>query len=158
MPKIVSNLWFDTQALEAAEFYVSLFPGSAVTNVVRYTSAGPGPEGSILTVDFHLDGTPFTAINGGPQFTFDAAVSFLIECADQAEIDRYWAALTDGGEGGHCGWLTDRYGLSWQVVPAGWEKIFDDADPVAAARATEAMFTMSKLDLAALQAAFGGTA
>mgnify|MGYP001431040978 CR=1 FL=1 len=158
MPKIVPNLWFDGNAEEAAEFYVGLFPNSRITNVLHHTSAGPGPEGSVLTVDFELDGQKFTGINGGDLFRFDEAVSFLIEAADQAELDRYWEALTaDGGEESQCGWLKDRFGLSWQVVPAGWESMFQ-GDPEAAARATQAMFGMKKLDVAALQAAYDGTA
>ncbi len=156
MPRITPNLWFDDQALEAAEFYVSLFPNSAVTEVTRYGEAGPGPAGTVLTVNFELDGQPFTGINGGPQFTFDEAVSFLIECADQAELDRYWDALTEGGEAVQCGWLKDRYGLSWQVVPAGWEALMNDPDPARVERATRAMLGMVKLDIAALHAAADG--
>lgn len=157
MPRTVPNLWFDDQAEEAAQFYVEIFPNSRLTNVLRYTEAGPGPAGSVLTVEFELDGEPFTAINGGPAFTFTEAVSFLIECADQAEIDFYWERLTDGGEESMCGWLKDRYGLSWQVVPTGLEKLFDDADPAAATRATRAVFEMRKLDVAALEAAARAT-
>jgi predicted 3-demethylubiquinone-9 3-methyltransferase (glyoxalase superfamily) len=154
MPRITPNLWFDTEAEEAAEFYCSVFPNSEVRNVSHYTEAGPGEPGTVLTVDFVLDGQPFTAINGGPQFTFDEAVSFLIECADQGEVDFYWEKLTEGGEESQCGWLKDRYGLSWQVVPAGMEEMF--ADPARAARAMEAMLGMQKIDVAALQAAADG--
>ena len=122
-----------------------------------YTEAGPGPTGSVLTVDFELDGNRFTAINGGPQFTFDEAVSFLIECEDQAEIDRYWEALlADGGEASQCGWLKDRFGLSWQVVPKGMDELFADPDTARADRAMAAMLTMSKIDIAALEAAADG--
>jgi predicted 3-demethylubiquinone-9 3-methyltransferase (glyoxalase superfamily) len=154
VPTITPNLWFDDNALEAAEFYVSVFPNSRITKVLHYTAAGPGAEGSVLTVDFELDGQPYTAINGGPMFPFTEAVSLLINCADQDEVDRYWDALTaDGGEEVQCGWLKDRFGLSWQVVPAGWAELFDDADPGRAERATRAMFGMKKLDLAALRAA-----
>ena len=117
MPRLVTSLWFDTQALGAAEHYCSIFPRSEVTRVARYGEAGPGEPGTVLTVDFTLDGAPFTAINGGPLFTFSEAISIVIDCADQDEVDRYWAALTDGGEEGRCGWCKDRYGLSWQVVP-----------------------------------------
>ena len=156
MPRITPNLWFDTQALEAAEFYVSVFPNSRITNVARYTEAGPGPAGTVLTVEFELDGQPYTAINGGPQFTFDEAISLLISCADQAEVDYYWDKLTDGGEESMCGWLKDRYGLSWQVAPPGMAEIFADPDPTRAERAMRAMLQMRKLDLAALQAAAGG--
>lgn len=157
MPRIIPNLWFDTQAEEAAEFYVAIFPNSRVTDLTRYTEAGPGAAGSVLTVNFELDGQLFTAINGGPQFPFTEAVSFVIECADQAELDHYWERLTDGGQEVQCGWLKDRYGLSWQVVPAGWEELMSDPDPERVARATTAMLGMVKLDIAALQAAADGT-
>lgn len=157
MPRITPNLWFDDQALEAAEFYVSIFPNSRITDVLHYTAAGPGPEGTVLSVNFELDGQPFTGINGGPVFPFTEAVSLLIDCKDQAEIDHYWKKLTDGGEEVQCGWLKDRYGLSWQVVPDGWEAIVNDPDRDRARRATEAMLTMVKLDLAALLAAADAT-
>lgn len=153
MPRIIPNLWFDAQSQEAAEFYCSVFPNSKVTNITYYGEAGPGPAGTVLTVDFELDGQKFTAINGGPQFTFDEAVSFLIECADQEEIDAYWAALIAGGEESQCGWLKDRYGLSWQVVPAGWEELLNDPDPARAQRAVAAMLGMQKIEIAAIQAA-----
>jgi predicted 3-demethylubiquinone-9 3-methyltransferase (glyoxalase superfamily) len=153
MPRITPNLWFDTQAEEAAEFYVSIFPNSKVTDVTYYTDAGPRPAGTVLTVSFLLDGQEITAINGGPEFTFSEAVSLLINCADQDEVDYYWAKLTDGGEESQCGWLKDRYGLSWQVVPEGWASLFTDADPARVDRVMQAMFQMRKLDLAALQAA-----
>jgi predicted 3-demethylubiquinone-9 3-methyltransferase (glyoxalase superfamily) len=155
MPRIVPNLWFDTQAVEAAEFYCSIFPNSKITNVLRYTEAGPGPAGEVVTVEFELDGQPFAGINGGPIFTFSEAVSLLIECEDQAEVDRYWDALLAGGEESQCGWLKDRYGLSWQVVPKALDDLLDDADPQRAARATKAMLGMRKLDLAAIEAAAG---
>src|SRR5688500_5424440 len=119
MPKIRPNLWFDTEAEEAAEFYTSVFPNSRIVNVTHYTEAGPRPAGTVMTVEFQLDGHRFVAINGGPQFTFDEAISLEIECADQDEVDRYWERLTDGGSEGPCGWCKDRYGLSWQVVPRG---------------------------------------
>lgn len=157
MPRITPNLWFDTQSLDAAEFYVSVFPNSAITNVTHYGEAGPRPAGSVLTVDFVLDGQPFTAINGGPQFSFDEAVSLLVDCADQAEIDYYWARLSDGGEESMCGWLKDRYGLSWQVVPAGLAEIMKDPDQGRVARAMRALLGMTKIDIAALRAAAGGT-
>lgn len=153
MPTIVPNLWFDTQALEAAEFYVSVFPNSEVRAITHYTDAGPGPAGSVLTVDFVLDGQPYTAINGGPLFTFDEAISLLIECADQAEVDRYWDALTAGGEERQCGWCKDRYGLSWQVTPPGMVELLNDPDPARATRAMQAVLGMTKLDLAAILAA-----
>ena len=154
---IVPNLWFDTQAEEAAAFYTSVFPDSRIVGVARYTEAGPGPAGSVMTVDFELDGQRFVGINGGPQFTFSEAVSFQVTCADQAEVDRYWdALLAGGGEEGQCGWLEDRYGLSWQVVPAGMDELFADPDPQRARRAMEAMLGMRKLDVAALRAAADG--
>jgi predicted 3-demethylubiquinone-9 3-methyltransferase (glyoxalase superfamily) len=156
MPRITPNLWFDTQGLEAAEFYVSVFPNSQVNEITRYSEAGPGPAGSVLTVNFELDGQPCTAINGGPQFTFDEAISLLIDCADQAEVDYYWEKLSEGGEEGPCGWLKDRYGLSWQVCPAGWEAMLNSPNREGADRAMQAMYGMKKLDLAALQAAFDG--
>jgi predicted 3-demethylubiquinone-9 3-methyltransferase (glyoxalase superfamily) len=152
MPPIVPNLWFDTQAEEAAAFYCSVFPNSRVTDVTHYTEAGPREAGTVLAVEFELDGQRFTGINGGPQFTFDEAVSFAIECEDQAEIDRYWEQLTDGGEEGPCGWLKDRYGLSWQVVPKGMAEFFA-GDPGRARRAMEAMLQMRRIDVAALHAA-----
>ena len=153
MPRITPNLWFDTNGQEAAEFYVSVFPNSAITGMTHYGEAGPGPAGTVLTVEFELDGQPFIAINGGPHFTFDEAVSFLIECADQAEVDYYWSALSEGGEEGPCGWLKDRYGLSWQVCPAGMKEILNDPDRGRAERATRAMLGMTKIDEAALHAA-----
>ncbi|GHE90145.1 putative 3-demethylubiquinone-9 3-methyltransferase [Streptomyces longispororuber] len=157
MPTITPSLWFDNQALEAAEFYVSVFPDSKVTNVSYYGEAGPRPAGTVLTVDFELDGRRFTAINGGPEFTFDEAVSFLIDCADQEEVDHYWSALTaDGGTESHCGWLKDKYGLSWQVVPAALGELISDPDQGRAQRAMAAMLTMRKLDVAALRAAADG--
>jgi predicted 3-demethylubiquinone-9 3-methyltransferase (glyoxalase superfamily) len=156
VPRIIPNLWFDTQALDAAEFYVSVFPNSRVTEVSHYTEAGPRPEGTVLTVDFELDGQPFTGINGGPEFTFSEAVSFLVECADQAEVDYYWEKLTDGGAEIECGWLRDRYGLAWQVVPAGMGDLINDPDRERAARAMRAMLGMKKIDIAAMKAAADG--
>jgi predicted 3-demethylubiquinone-9 3-methyltransferase (glyoxalase superfamily) len=153
MPRITPNLWFDTDGLEAAEFYVSVFPNSKITSVSHYGEAGPREAGMVLTVDFELDGERFTAINGGPEFTFDEAISLLINCADQDEVDYYWTKLSEGGEEGPCGWLKDKYGLSWQVVPSGMEEMLTDPDQERAQRAMKAMLGMKKLDLAALQAA-----
>jgi predicted 3-demethylubiquinone-9 3-methyltransferase (glyoxalase superfamily) len=158
MPAITPNLWFDTQGEEAAEFYCSIFPNSKITNVIHHGEAGPGPAGTVLTVDFVLDGQEYTAINGGPQFTFNEAVSLLINCEDQEEVDYYWAKLTDGGQEGPCGWLKDRYGLSWQVCPIALIDLVNDPDPQRSKRAMEAMFQMKKLDIAALQAAADGKA
>ena len=153
MPEITPNLWFDTEGKDAAEFYVSVFPNSQITNVSYYGEAGPRPAGTVLTVDFVLDGQRFTAINGGPEFEFDEAVSFLINCADQDEVDSYWSKLTEGGEEGQCGWLKDKFGLSWQVVPAEMEKLLTDPDSGRAERAMRAMLSMQKIDLAAIKAA-----
>jgi predicted 3-demethylubiquinone-9 3-methyltransferase (glyoxalase superfamily) len=152
MPKAITPfLWFDKQAEEAAEYYCSIFPDSRIIEVLRT----PGTE-TLLTVDFELQGQHFTALNGGPQFNFTEAVSFMVTCADQAELDHYWERLTDGGEEGPCGWCKDRYGLSWQVVPAGMDELFRDEDRERARRAIEAMYGMHKLDMAALRAAADG--
>jgi predicted 3-demethylubiquinone-9 3-methyltransferase (glyoxalase superfamily) len=156
MPRITPNLWFDTESEEAAAFYVSVFPNSAVKSITYYGDAGPRPAGMVLAVEFLLDGQEFIAINGGPQFTFSEAVSFLITCADQAEIDYYWDALTDGGEEGPCGWLKDKYGLSWQVAPAGMDAMLSDPTDERGQRAMRAMFGMKKIDIAALHAAADG--
>ena len=157
MPRIVPSLWFDTQALEAAEHYVSIFPNSKITDVAHYGEAGPREAGMVLSVRFELDGKPFDAINGGPEFTFDEAVSFAVDCADQAEVDHYWDRLVDGGEESRCGWLKDRFGLSWQIVPAELVGILQAPDPERAQRAMKAMLGMAKVDLAALRAAADGT-
>jgi predicted 3-demethylubiquinone-9 3-methyltransferase (glyoxalase superfamily) len=157
-PKIKPNLWFDTEAEDAAAFYTSVFENSRIVNVTRYTEAGPRPAGTVMTVEFELDGQRFVAINGGPQFTFDEAVSFEIECETQDEIDYYWDRLSDGGKEGPCGWLKDKYGLSWQVVPTGMEQLFADPDPERARRAMQAVLGMSKLDIATLRSAADGVA
>jgi predicted 3-demethylubiquinone-9 3-methyltransferase (glyoxalase superfamily) len=154
--RITPNLWFDTEAEEAAAFYCSVFPNSRIVSVAHYNDAGPRPAGSVMTVEFELDGERVIGINGGPEFTFSEAVSLMITCADQAEIDHYWERLTDGGEEGPCGWCKDRYGLSWQVVPDGWDELFGEADPTRAERAMRAMFGMKKLDLAELRRAADG--
>jgi predicted 3-demethylubiquinone-9 3-methyltransferase (glyoxalase superfamily) len=153
---IVPNLWFDTQAQEAAEFYCSVFPDSRIVSVTHYNDAVPSKAGTVLTVEFELNGTRFVGINGGPQFTFDEAVSFQITCEDQDELDRYWELLGEGGSHGPCGWLKDRYGLSWQVVPEGMETMLNHDDPERSRRAMEAMLKMGKLDIAALKAAADG--
>jgi predicted 3-demethylubiquinone-9 3-methyltransferase (glyoxalase superfamily) len=155
--QIVPNLWFDTQAEEAAEFYVSVFENSRILGKTHYTEAGPREAGTVMTVEFELDGQRFVGINGGPEFEFDEAVSFMIECETQDEIDHYWEKLTDSGEESMCGWLKDRFGLSWQVVPTGMEALFADPDKSKADRAMKAMLGMRKLDLAALRAAAEGT-
>jgi len=154
--KIVTNLWFDTEAEEAAEFYVSVFPNSRILGKAHYTDAGPREAGTVMVVDWELDGQRFTGINGGPQFPFSEAVSLLVECEDQTEIDHYWEKLREGGgEEGPCGWLKDRFGLSWQVVPRGIDELLG-GDPERGARAMRAMFEMKKIDVAALQAAADG--
>ena len=158
MARITPNLWFDREGLEAAEYYCSIFPNSKITNVSHYTDAGPREAGEVLTVDFVLDGQEFTAINGGPEFTFDEAVSMLINCKDQAEVDYYWDRfVTDGGQESQCGWLKDKFGFSWQVVPEGMVELFTDADKDRASRAMQAMLGMKKIDVAAIQAAADGT-
>jgi predicted 3-demethylubiquinone-9 3-methyltransferase (glyoxalase superfamily) len=156
MPRITPHLWFDTQAEEAAEFYCSVFPNSRIVSKAHYNEAGPREAGMVMTVEFELDGQRVVAINGGPDFAFTEAISLEISCEDQAEIDHYWERLTAGGEEGPCGWLKDRYGLSWQVTPKGIDELFADADPARAARAMKAMFGMRKLDVAALRAAADG--
>ena len=153
MPRITPNLWFDTQSKEAAEFYTSVFPNSRITDILYYTEAGPRPAGTVMTVDFVLDGQEFTAIDGGPEFTFDEAISLLVNCADQDEIDYYWTKLSEGGEEGPCGWLKDRYGLSWQIVPTGFAEVLKDPDRGRAQRAMAAMLGMKKIDIAAIHAA-----
>lgn len=158
LKQIVPNLWFDTEAEEAAAFYVSVFEDSRILHVSHYTDAGPRPAGTVMTVEFELNGQRFVAINGGPQFKFDEAVSFQITCETQDEVDYFWEHLTAGGAEGQCGWLKDKYGLSWQVVPTGMEAVFGDPDPERARRAMEAMFGMSKLDVAALRRAADGVA
>lgn len=150
MPRITPNLWFDTQGREAAEFYVSVFPNSRIKHVSYYGEAGPRPAGTVLTVDFELDGQEYTAINGGPEFTFDEAISLLINCADQEEVDYYWKKLGEGGQEGPCGWLKDKYGLSWQVVPAALGELLEGEDEERSQRVMSAMLSMGKIDVAAL--------
>ena len=154
--KITPNLWFDTEAEEAAGFYTSVFKNSRIVNVTRYTEAGPRPAGMVMAVEFELDGQRFVGINGGPQFTFDEAVSFQINCETQDDVDYYWERLSEGGKEGPCGWLKDRYGLSWQVMPTGMEELLTDRDPERARRAMQAMLGMGKLDIAALRSAADG--
>lgn len=158
MPTITPCLWFDTEAEEAARFYTSVFPNSSVTEISHYGEAGPRPAGTVMMVAFELDGKPFSALNGGPQFSFDEAISFAVECEDQTEVDHYWDALSEGGEEVQCGWLKDRFGISWQVVPSAVFETVGGPDPEGAARATRAMLGMKKLDVAALRAAYAGTA
>jgi predicted 3-demethylubiquinone-9 3-methyltransferase (glyoxalase superfamily) len=156
LQKIVPNLWFDGVAEEAATYYVSLFDDSRITLLTRYPEGAPGPAGEVMTVEFELEGQKFVAINGGPSFPFTEAVSFLVSCADQAEVDHWWAVLGADGQEGPCGWLKDKYGLSWQVVPEGMDEVFADPDPARAERAMAAMLSMTKLDVAALRDAADG--
>jgi predicted 3-demethylubiquinone-9 3-methyltransferase (glyoxalase superfamily) len=156
MPKISPFLWFDTQAEEAANFYVRIFPNSKIVSVSRYGEAGPGPKGSVMTVVFQLDGQELIALNGGPQFKFNEAISFSVDCKSQEEVDRYWNALCEGGKEGPCGWLTDRYGLSWQINPTILGEMLSDPDPAKSKRAMEAMLKMKKIDIEALKKAHRG--
>ncbi|CAN5212519.1 VOC family protein [soil metagenome] len=153
MQKITACLWFDTQAEEAATFYTSIFNNSRVLQVARYGEAGPGPEGSVMTVSFELDGQEFVALNGGPVFTFNEAVSFQVSCETQDEVDEFWSRLSEGGEEGPCGWLKDRYGVSWQIIPTRLIELLNDPDPEKSQRAMRAMLDMNKIDIATLQQA-----
>ena len=153
---LVTCLWFDTQAEQAATFYTGIFPGAKLGTVHRYTEAGPGPVGSAMLVEFELNGQKFSGLNGGPQFSFNEAVSIVVPCADQDEVDYYWDRLSDGGQEIACGWLKDKYGLCWQIVPAVFFDMISDPDSAKVARVTEAMFTMTKFDIAALQKAYAG--
>lgn len=153
MPAITPWLWFDTEGEEAAQFYTSVFPNSRILDVNRYGSAGPRPEGTVMTVSFELDGQRLAALNGGPDFSFTEAVSFQVACADQDEVDHYWNALSDGGEEGPCGWLKDRFGLSWQIVPNALPRLLGDPDPERAQRVMAAMLKMKKIEIAELERA-----
>ena len=156
MQSITPSLWFDTEAEDAANFYVSVFKNSQVLNVSRYGEAGPRPAGTVMTVDFELDGQGFIALNGGPDFPFTEAVSLQVNCETQEEVDRYWSVLSEGGEEGPCGWLKDRYGLSWQIIPVALTELLNDPDAARAQRAMAAMLQMKKIDIAALRAAAEG--
>ena len=156
LQRIRPNLWFDTQAEEAASFYCSVFDNSRIVGIARYPEGSPGPAGEVMTVEFELDGQRIVGINGGPQFTFSEAISLEIRCDTQEEVDHYWDALSEGGSEGPCGWLKDRYGLSWQVVPAGMDELFADPDPTRAQRAMQAMLQMTKLDIETLRRAADG--
>ena len=153
MTTISPFLWFDTQAEQAANLYVSIFKNSRIVKIARYGDAGPGPKGSVMTVEFELNGQRFIALNGGPHFKFNEAVSFSVECQTQAEVDEYWSKLSDGGVEGQCGWLKDKFGLSWQVNPTILGEMLADPDPAKARRAMEAMLKMKKIDIAALKKA-----
>ena len=154
--KITPNLWFDTEAEEAASFYTSVFKNSRIVGKTHYPENSPREAGMVMTVEWELDGHRFVGINGGPNFKFDEAVSFEISCEDQDEVDYYWDALSEGGSEGPCGWVKDKFGLSWQVVPTGMDELFADPDPKRAERAMQAMLQMKKLDIATLRAAADG--
>ena len=153
MPTPTPCLWFDTQGEDAARFYTSVFPNSRIVDVARFGEAGPREAGTVMVVSFELDGQPVTALNGGPHYTFTEAVSFTVECADQAEVDRYWETLSEGGEQGPCGWLKDRFGLSWQIVPTRLTELLADPDRERSQRVMKAMLGMRKIDIAELEAA-----
>jgi len=153
MSRVTPFLWYDTQAEDAARLYVSIFPNSRLGAITRYGSGGPGPSGSVMTVQFELDGQSFIALNGGPHFTFNEAVSFSIDCRTQEDVDHYWKRLSDGGTEGPCGWLKDRFGLSWQVIPRVLGELLSDPDPARSKRVMHAMLQMKKIDISALQAA-----
>ncbi len=157
MPKITPFLWFDKQAEEAANHYISIFKNSKIVNVARYGDGGPGPKGSVMTIAFQLDGQDFVALNGGPQFKFDEAISFVVNCETQQEIDDYWSKLlAGGGRPSQCGWLKDKFGLSWQIVPTALGKLLQDKDPQKSRRVMEAMLQMQKIDIARLKQAHEG--
>ncbi len=151
--KITPFLWFDTQAEEAAAFYVGVFPNSKILKAVCYGAAGPGPPGSVMTVEFVLDGRPFVALNGGPHFKFTEAISFVVNCQSQEEVDHYWEKLSAGGIEVQCGWLKDKFGLSWQIVPAGLPELLSNPDREKSQRVMKATLAMKKLDIRALSEA-----
>ena len=153
MPSITPCLWFDTEGEEAATLYTSVFPNSRITRTTHYGSAGPRAEGTVMTVEFELDGHAFVALNGGPEFTFDEAISFQVDCSTQDEVDAYWKALSEGGEEGPCGWVKDRFGLSWQIVPTRLTELLADPDRERSQRVMAAMLGMRKLEIAELERA-----
>ncbi len=156
MQKITPFLWFDHQAEEAANYYVSIFKNSRITAINRYGDAGPGPKGSVMVVSFELDGQRFTALNGGPVFQFTPAISFYVNCENQAEVDELWEKLVAGGRKDRCGWLVDKYGVSWQIIPTGLIELLSDPDPARSQRAMKAMLQMDKIDIQRLQQAAEG--
>jgi predicted 3-demethylubiquinone-9 3-methyltransferase (glyoxalase superfamily) len=153
MQTITPCLWFDTEGEEAATFYTSVFPNSRIVDVAHYGEAGPRPAGTVMTVSFELEGQPFVALNGGPDFTFNEAISFQVDCATQDEVDAYWSTLSEGGEEGPCGWLKDRYGVSWQIVPRRLSELLTDPDRAKAQRVMQAMLGMKKIEIAGLEQA-----
>jgi len=156
MQKITPFLWFDHQAEEAANFYVSVFGNAKILRTVRYGEEGPGPKGTIMTIEFRIEGQEFVALNGGPAFTFSQATSFVVNCTSQVEIDRLWEKLTEGGEPQPCGWLKDRYGVTWQIVPAVLADMLNDPDPKKAGRVMKAMLAMGRIEIKPLQKAYDG--
>ena len=154
MQKISPFLWFDDQAEEAMNFYVSVFKNSKVGKITRYGDAGPGPKGSVMTASFELEGQPFTALNGGPHFKFTEAVSFFVNCETQEEVDELWARLAEGGQTQQCGWLKDKFGLSWQIIPSILIELMNDRDPQKSRRVMEAMLQMTRIDIAKLRQAY----
>jgi len=154
MQKITPFLWFNGQAEEAMHFYVSIFKNSKVLSVTRYGDAGPGPKGSVMSATFQLEGQTFYALNGGPQYTFTPAISLFVSCETQAEVDELWEKLLQGGRPNRCGWLQDKYGLSWQIIPAALGKMLGDKDPQKANRVMQAMLQMDKIDVKRLQQAY----
>ena len=153
MQKITPCLWFDTEGEEAARFYTSVFPNSKITDVTRYGSAGPRPEGTVMTVSFELDGQKFVALNGGPDFMFNEAISFQVSCETQDEVDAYWSKLSDGGEEGPCGWLKDRFGVSWQIIPTALPELLANPDGEKSQRVMQAMLGMKKIEIGELERA-----
>ena len=156
MQKIMPCLWFDSQAEEAAKFYVSIFKNSKIGRISRYGEAGPGPKGSVMTVEFQLEGQDFIGLNGGPHFKFTEAISLSVDCKTQEEVDQLWEKLSEGGEKVQCGWLKDKYGLSWQIVPGVLSEMLADPDPAKSRRVMESMLKMKKLDIKALERAYQG--
>lgn len=156
MQKISPFLWFNNQAEEAAKFYTTVFKNAKIGKMTRYGEAGPGPAGSVMVAEFELEGMGFTALNGGPHFKFTEAISMSIDCKDQAEVDYFWSKLSEGGEPGQCGWLKDKFGLSWQVVPEALPRLLGDPDAAKASRVMQAMLQMTKIDVAKLEAAYVG--
>jgi predicted 3-demethylubiquinone-9 3-methyltransferase (glyoxalase superfamily) len=154
--KITTFLWFDDQAEEAINFYVSVFKNSRVGDIARYGDTGPGPKGQVMTADFVIAGQQFTALNGGPQFKFTEAISLVVNCETQEEVDEYWEKLSAGGQKVQCGWVKDKFGLSWQIVPTILKELLKDKDPQKTNRVMQALMKMTKLDIAQLQAAYEG--
>ncbi|WP_406873993.1 VOC family protein [Aminobacter sp. P9b] len=156
MQKITPFLWFDNQAEEAVNFYISVFRNAKVGKVTRYGEAGPGPAGTVMVAEFELEGMRFTALNGGPMFKFTEAISMVVDCKDQAEVDHFWDRLSEGGQPGQCGWLKDRFGLSWQIVPEALPRLLGDPDPAKAGRVMQAMLQMTRIEVAKLEKAYAG--